>query len=127
MKYDYGVIVFDSSPNVGSFGMQAVKDSLLDSNQYTICGYLGLQYGNGQNLWKQVYSSSYMTSFTNDYLNDMVSGQSGSPLYGADNKVIGIVTYNGGENIHYEDKSNLENTANRINTTVFNYLMKYRA
>ena len=130
MKYDYGVIVFDSSPNVGSFGMRAVKDSLLDSNQYTICGYPGLQYGNGQNLWKQVYSTGYMTSFTNDYLNfhiDMVSGQSGSPLYGADNKVIGIVTYNGGENIHYEDKSNLENTANRINTTVFNYLMKYRA
>lgn len=130
MKYDYGVIVFNSSPNVGSFGMQVVKDHLLDSNQYTICGYPGIAYGDFKNLWKQVRSTGYMTSFTNDYLNfhiDMVSGQSGSPVYGADNKVIGIVTYNGGENIHYEDKSNLENTANRINTTVFNYLMKYRA
>ena len=56
----------------------------------------------------------------------MVSGQSGSPVYGADNKVIGIVTYNAGSDTYFPDSSKDENTATRINATVSNFLMKYR-
>lgn len=130
MKYDYAALVFNTSPNVGSLGMQVVKDTSLESNQYSICGYAGKSVDNITNLWRQARSVGYMTSYTTDYLNfhiDMIGGQSGSPIYGADNKAIGIVTYNAGSDDKYADSSALENTANRFNSTAYNFLLSYRS
>lgn len=115
---DYGVIHLsdnDSAPSqIGCFGYGIFPDEYLSSNQLHIAGYPGDQPSGTMMFHSR--KALDVSSTTVVYDIDTVGGQSGSPVYDENRRVVAIHT-NG---------SSSGNSATRINESVFKNLSQWR-
>lgn len=116
---DYGVIQLsedDSAPSqIGSFGYGIFSDEFLSANQLHIAGYPGDQPSGTMMFHSR--QAIEVSSTTVVYDIDTVGGQSGSPVYDENRRVVAIHT-NGASS---------GNSATRINDPVFRNLCQWRS
>lgn len=115
-EYDYGVIELSSDigKSTGYFGTSWTILSLKNT-QVTITGYPGEYY---REMWTMGGKVTKSTTRKVYYSIDTTGGQSGSPVFKSDNRVIAIHAYGTG--------SSSENSATRITSGVFNFFKSFR-
>lgn len=139
-QYDYGVIEFSSSkePGVGYFGLKVYSDAELEDLRVTLTGYQAAKpkkdgnedmSGDQTTIWEMLTQSGYLESCSSNYLEyklDNIGGQSGSPVYDRNKRVVGINTYGASTKDHVEDDYSETNSANRLNSSMYRYLKSYK-
>lgn len=119
-RYDFGVIKLPSSVNQNYFGLW--KNGAQEDNYYSITGY---RYGETT---ARISTGPIKMGKSVDILfqHDILSGQSGGPVYDNEGYVVGIFNYNVNGSSYEPDDSQKRNSAAKMNDMVYNYLLSLR-